>query len=463
MVMANDVAVSRVRAVQNGVRIHSGPLQVSFSGLNEGQIRKGDSQMPGIDSAEQLSREQLYEEVWATPMRHVGTKYGLSGTEVRRLCDELEVPVPAQGHWTRVQMGHAVERPQLPVVAQEQKSKVVPRKRSPRLSTRKVPGLREPASAAPPQPAAANEILPTPARWHKALHNIRERIKKDVANAELLKRKDEWEQSHPGKRHPAYLDSYGSWEYFCDAGQLLATTHRKSVARLSLRSYMRGIALLNAICYQAETIGYSVSMEKDDSRLRLTRDQAHVDLRMGEKLDAGFRQRIRSWDKTTERVKRLSPSGRLFIFVEQQGTGETEVADRPDMLLERQLDRIFDVIALRYQGSVSRVAEWAQWELDSKAAEIRRQEEERQRKDAQERAEMERQRRIKFISEAESWDKARVLRAYLAELDQRFADGGIAMDGYVEWREWARIVANELDRSAMRVKSVTTDSNPVIP
>jgi hypothetical protein len=323
--------------------------------------------------------------------------------------------------------------------------------------------LPESELVALPQPAAVNEISPTPARWHKALHNLRERIKKDVANAELLKRKDEWEQSHPGKRHPAHLDAYGSWEYFCDTGQLLATTHRKSVARLSLRSYKRGLALLNAICYRADTIGYSVSMEKGDSRLRLTRDQAHVELRMGEELDAGFRERTRSWDKKTERVKRLAPSGRLFIFMEQQGTGETKVADRQDALLEQQFDRIFEVIALRHQGSVSRVAEWAQWELDRKAAEIRRQEEERQRKDAQERAERERQRRIDFISEAESWDRARVLRAYLAALDKRLVDGGSAMDGYVEWREWARMVVDELDRSAIRVKPAPTDSGPVIP
>lgn len=419
--------------------------------------------MPGTESAEQLSREQLYEEVWATPMRHVGTKYGLSGTEVRRLCDELQVPVPAQGHWTRVQMGHTVERPQLPLMAQQQKSKVVPRKRSPRSSRKEVHELPKSEPVALPQPVAANEIPPTPARWHKALHNLRERIKKDVANAELLKRKDEWEQSHPGKRHPAHLDAYGSWEYFCDTGQLLATTHRKSVARLSLHSYKRGLALLNAICYRADTIGYSVSMEKGDSRLRLTRDQAHVELRMGEELDAGFRERTRSWDKKTERVKRLTPSGRLFIFMEQQGTGETKVADRQDALLEQQFDRIFEVIALRHQGSVSRVAEWAQWELDRKAAEIRRQEEERQRKDAQERAERERQRRIDFISEAESWDRAGVLRAYLAALDKRLVDGGSAMDGYVEWREWARMVVDELDRSAIRVKPAPTDSGPVIP
>jgi hypothetical protein len=90
-------------------------------------------------------------------------------------------------------------------------------------------------------------------------------------------------------------------------------------------------------------------------------------------------------------VKRLMPSGRLFVFIEQQGTGETKITDRKDQLLEQQFDRIFEVIATRHQGSVSRLAEWAQWDRDRKVAETRRQEEDRQRKEAQEQAERERQ------------------------------------------------------------------------
>jgi hypothetical protein len=43
-----------------------------------------------------IDRQRLYEEVWATPMKHLGVKYGISGSEVRRLCHELQIPVPEQ-------------------------------------------------------------------------------------------------------------------------------------------------------------------------------------------------------------------------------------------------------------------------------------------------------------------------------------------------------------------------------
>lgn len=412
--------------------------------------------MSANGTAEHLNRERLYEEVWTAPMKHVGTKYGLSGTEVRRLCDKLQIPVPAQGHWTRVQMGLPIQRQPLQPLKQPQTTKDIHRRRTSRAS--EVPQSQESKTCVTPADVMADKISKAPTHWHGALNAFRDRIKKAVANADTLKRKYEWEQAHPGKRHPSHLDSYGSWESFCDAGQLLAATHRKSVARLSLRSYERGLAFLNAICVRAEAVRYVVDMGKEDSRLRLIRDQAYVEIRVGEEMDAGFRPKMRSWEPA--QVKRLMPSGRLFVFIEQQGTGETKITDRKDQLLEQQFDRIFEVIATRHQGSVSRLAEWAQWDRDRKVAETRRQEEDRQRKEAQEQAERERQLRNNFISEAESWDKARVLRAYLDALDTRLAEGGRAMDGYAEWRRWAQVVVEELDRSGKRVKPPLTAQDP---
>jgi hypothetical protein len=409
--------------------------------------------MQEIDRLASFDRKQLYEEIWLTPMKHLGTKYGLSGSEIRRVCDELQIPVPEQGHWTRVAMGYVVERPPLPQWVKRHKPKDAPHKRVQRIRTTNRSPSPRPPSEASSQSVSTNSVIQTRTRWHNAIEGLRDRMKDDADNAARLKLKDAWEQAHPGKRHPAHLDSRGSWEYFCDAGQLLATTHRKSAARLSLLSYERGLSLLNVICWQAERRGYSASMEGGDARLRLTRDRAYVQLRIVEKLDAGWRQRMRSWDKKPEQVKTLTPSGLLTIFVEQQGLGETGIADRRGQLLEQQFERIFDAVELRYGRSVAKVAEWAQRDLDWKAAELRRQEEERQRKEAQQRAEQERQRKAELVVEAENWGKAGVLRAYLDMLDTRLGNGGKAMEGYANWRIWAQTVVDELDRSASRVEA----------
>lgn len=133
-----------------------------------------------------------------------------------------------------------------------------------------------------------------------------------------------------------------------------------------------------------------------------------------------------------------------------------------DQLLELQLERIFDVIEPRYRRSVAAVTEWAQRDLDWKAAELRRQEEERQRREVQQKAEQERQRKAELAAEAESWGKAGLLRAYLHMLDTRLGNGGKAMEGYADWQEWAQTIIAELDCSASRVEAESTRPSPAI-
>ncbi|MDR5778079.1 hypothetical protein QCE63_01390 [Caballeronia sp. LZ065] len=398
-------------------------------------------------------RAQLYEEVWTIPMVHVGKKYGLSGTAIKRICDELHIPVPEPGHWTRAELGHSVQRPPLPALSEQPTTKAA----SP-IGARPV---RKRGLVETPRPASDERAVDrigmaarqTRERWHPMLNGLRQQMEKDAGKADQLKKKHDWEQAHPGKKYPTLPEViYGNWEYFCDAGQLLLTlTHRKLVARLSLDCYKRGLSLLNAICHQAEQRGYSVSMQQGEERLRLSRDEAYVELRITEKLVAGIRYRVNSWDKSRQPVRTRTATGKLALFVERQGTGQTELADRPDELLENQFDRIFEAIEHQHKGSLARVAERAKWEQDRRESEIRRQEEERQRREAQRRCEEETQQRQALISEVDDWQRAELIRAYLTMLDSRIGDGGQTMDGYSQWRAWAQVVANDLDRSDHRV------------
>ena len=140
-----------------------------------------------------------------------------------------------------------------------------------------------------------------------------------------------------------------------------------------------------------------------------------------------------------------------MLFVEQQGTGHTELADLPDQPLENQFERVFAAIGYGHQVSVQRVAEWAERERQWEENEISRHEEERQRKEAQRRAEEESQRRRALISEIEDWQRAELIRAYLCLLDSRLSSGGHPAEGYAAWRQWALTVAHDLDPTARRV------------
>ena len=61
-----------------------------------------------------LSREKLYEEVWAQPMTVVAARYEVSANYLARVCECLNVPHPPRGYWAKLHAGKRVKRPVLP-------------------------------------------------------------------------------------------------------------------------------------------------------------------------------------------------------------------------------------------------------------------------------------------------------------------------------------------------------------
>lgn len=61
-----------------------------------------------------LTREKLYEQVWAMPVMAIAERYGMTGTGLAKICKRLVVPVPPRGYWARVQAGQTVKKSPLP-------------------------------------------------------------------------------------------------------------------------------------------------------------------------------------------------------------------------------------------------------------------------------------------------------------------------------------------------------------
>lgn len=75
------------------------------------------SKPPPLSRAEgrfEVSREQLFEEVWETPILHLAEKYAVSGSYLARVCTVLRVPRPPVGYWQKKAVGRAPRRPELP-------------------------------------------------------------------------------------------------------------------------------------------------------------------------------------------------------------------------------------------------------------------------------------------------------------------------------------------------------------
>lgn len=63
-----------------------------------------------------VTRDELYEQVWTTPMVHLAIEYGISDVGLAKVCRKHRIPCPGVGYWARKQHGKALRWPRLPRV-----------------------------------------------------------------------------------------------------------------------------------------------------------------------------------------------------------------------------------------------------------------------------------------------------------------------------------------------------------
>ncbi len=66
------------------------------------------------DIAIKLYRGQLYNEIWDISVVGVAKKYNIPYTDLLRICQLNDIPIPPSGYWTKLRFGKSVNRPSLP-------------------------------------------------------------------------------------------------------------------------------------------------------------------------------------------------------------------------------------------------------------------------------------------------------------------------------------------------------------
>lgn len=113
-----------------------------------------------------LTREQLYEEVWETPIQRLSAKYGLSDVGLAKVCKRMNIPRPPRGYWRRLETGTKVKRKPLPAPMKNTQLEVefrqsdeIPKKRAKKKPARvpvRPPEISE--SLSDPHPLVANTL-----------------------------------------------------------------------------------------------------------------------------------------------------------------------------------------------------------------------------------------------------------------------------------------------------------------
>lgn len=61
-----------------------------------------------------LTRQELYNIVWSTPMTTLAKKYLISDSGLRKICKGMNIPTPKSGHWERLRAGKKSLKVKLP-------------------------------------------------------------------------------------------------------------------------------------------------------------------------------------------------------------------------------------------------------------------------------------------------------------------------------------------------------------
>jgi len=61
-----------------------------------------------------LTRKEIYDLVWTEPLSRLAKKYKISDNGLRKICKRMNIPIPAIGHWQKIQYGKPVIIAKLP-------------------------------------------------------------------------------------------------------------------------------------------------------------------------------------------------------------------------------------------------------------------------------------------------------------------------------------------------------------
>lgn len=368
------------------------------------------------------NREKLYQEVWAKPVTEVAKQYQVSDAAIHKVCRSLDIPTPGPGYWAKVKAGKPVKQTPLP--------------HSDKPAAKS--GVRTGLEA---QPQTAAEILQflTPEE-RSAVLSVAAQIVLPDENSRMhpkiiahRKKITAWQREDQDKAPYRNRQNKETIPFLADT---VSETVLPRVCRI-FDALIKAIEPLGCsltddlkFVVNGETVSLSVSESKDTVEHIPTREE-NIQLLKYE--DA---KRKHSW-ASKPNIQKYDHvyNGKLSLTVGK----EKGFRDCKSYVVE---DRLGDIIILLYETSNAlRIEREAREEAARK-----REEEERQRNARRERYNQEVERTNALVHEAEDFEIACRIRAYVSAVEQC----GELKEEDVIWIEWAKQKADWYDPTIKR-------------
>ena len=386
----------------------------------------------------EVTRKQLYDLVWAEPMRRLATRYGISDVGLAKICRKHDIPRPPRGYWAKKEFGKAPPQTRLPNPGDECK---IPLRDSDRCRVSS-PILRDTVE----QKKAEEEKLEAKIEVAESLRGAHQLV--SDANQELQTAKT-------------------------DENNLIVLPEKTPLdIRVSKASLRRALLIMDALLKALEQRGYKVASGPSVQILDVC-----IHFSITETLDAQREQpKDHDLDGRYEfghsrfNVKRI-PSGCLVLHISDANAYWASGCRKSwrDSEKNKVEDRLNKFVA----GLVSCAARMKEHEAEQeRLAQQRREEERRREEEAKLRAEKRQrfqteQKRVELLmQQAECWQASQNVRAYIEARKHKHlaSHGQIESDGdFAAWLVWATQQADRLDPLTESPHSILDEPVPEEP
>ena len=376
-----------------------------------------------------FQREQLFIEVWKTPLTTLAPRYGLSDNGLRKVCIALAIPLPRAGHWAKAAVGKAPLTPELPATQGRKtfESRFISRSETRAPVTVEEDSWLKDRLKEEKNPSHKIIVTTPPKVWHPDVLKLKNWLEACVAEYQKAIKESERIEKINIKRKYGQLPNFESMTIHRHH-PILGSTHRACVMRVSLQTYQRALAIFNSIAFAAELRGFSVELVKERERLCLTMDSIQVEMFIVEN----------SSDELGH--------PRLRITVEKNSRySSIQIKETTTAPLEGELHRVF-IYAFRcvLEGkAIQRDREIKKIEAAKRFQYM--EEMERQRLQQVKLQIEEDNRRNELVQQANNWETGIRIKAMVANLEAQVLRDGNDSEKFQEWRKWALQVAQSID------------------
>jgi hypothetical protein len=356
-----------------------------------------------------LTREELYDQVWGTPLSKLAPSFGLSAARLRKLCEKHKVPTPSSGYWARLKLGLATERALLPQDA--------------------TPSI---------------QVVRIDVEWNLRMIRLRQQVSAPVDDPDLIRLIEREREPKYRIRVPQQLrDPHPIIRRARDA----SAEGRDGCADIIVArgSMPRALRLMDSLFRALEKRGHKVGQRGEDG-VRISF--------LGEEFGCSLREKTRRIRLTEEEkpkprwrfetvplvryewsgVFELKLTGNYYYpILSWQDDGKGRLEDRLNEIVARMI-----VAVQRYRKQREETAREQESRLIA----------ERERKELERARQLGQARIARLKSMAEQWEEAKWLRSFIAAVREEAIHRHGSLEGHddvVRWLEWAEEYAQSVD------------------